>query len=129
MIELTEAAPNILVMTVKDKLTGGDIDAVVAKLKAMLAEFEKIGMVADLTEMDGMTAMAIIKDMAAEFRFIGQWSRFPKVAMIADPGWMEKLAATADAVLPQVELKTFAPGQREQAIAFVGTVECRKVAG
>lgn len=128
MIELAEAAPNVLVMTVKDKLTGGDIDTVVAKLKAMLAEFEKIGMVADLTDMEGMTAMAVVKDMAAEFRFIGQWSRFPKVAMIADRGWLEKLATTAGAVLPQVEMKTFGPGQREQAIAFVGTVECRKIA-
>ena len=82
MIELTEAAPNILVMTVKDKLTGDDIDAVVAKLKAMLAEYEKIGMVANFQDYVGGTTSHLHFDVQVFTRDGWLWVN-PYVTLIS----------------------------------------------
>lgn len=122
MLDIVPTRDNVMVVRAAGKLTGEDVERIVADTEIKLAEFEEIGVVADVTDMEGMTAEAVARDLASQFKFLGDWKRFPKVAVVAEPGWFEGLSRAMGAMLPQIEVRTFAPDQGEQALAFASTV-------
>lgn len=129
MLEFSRTESNVALVRVSGQITGADIERVVADVESLLAEYQEIGVVADMTGMEGMTAEAVAKDFAAQLKFLGDWKRFPKVAVIAEPGWFEGLAKTMGSILPQIEVKTYAPGEEEAALAFASTVRPDRIEG
>ena len=115
-----EAAPvdHIIVARAAGKLTKEDIQSFVREVDAKLARHEKIGIVTDVTELDGMTLSGMVEDFRAELKYLGRWHRFPKLAVIASAGFIKGAALTFGKIFPQVEVRAFEPGEREQAIAF-----------
>jgi hypothetical protein len=129
MLEFSQERGNVAVVTAKGQVTGEDVDRIVAFTETMLAEYQEIGVVGDMTGLESMTAEAVAKDFASQFKFLGDWKRFPKIAMISEPGWLEGLAKTVGAILPQIEVRTFTPAQREEALAFASSVRAERVEG
>ncbi len=122
MLEIKPTRDNVMVVKAAGKITGGDVERIVADTETKLAEFEEVGVVADMTELEGMTAEALAKDLASQLKFLGDWKRFPKVAVVAERGWFEGLSRTMGAMLPQIEVQTFAPDESEKALAFASSV-------
>lgn len=122
MLNIVPTRDNVMIVKASGKVTGEDVDRIVTDTETKLAQFEEIGVVADMTELEGMTAEAVAKDFASQFKFLGDWKRFPKVAVVAEPGWLAGLSRTMGAVLPQIEVRTFAPDEGEQALAFASEV-------
>lgn len=118
MITFEPAADHILAARAEGRLTRDDIQSFVQELDDKLAHHEKIGIVTDVTRLDGMTFAAVAEDFRAEMKYLGKWDRFPNMAMIATDGFLKSVAETFGAVLPQIELRVFAPHEREQAFAF-----------
>ena len=129
MLEFSRERDNVAVVKASGQITGADIDRIVADTESMLAEYEEIGLVADMTGLESMTAEAVAKDFASQFKFLGDWKRFPKAAVIAEPGWFEGLTKTIGAILPQVEVRTFAPEERDDALAFASSVAAVRIKG
>lgn len=122
MIAFEASADHVLATRAEGKLTREDIKAFVAELDARLARHERIGVVTDVTGLDGMTLAGVAEDLRAEVKYLGEWHRFPKVALIADEGMMKGLAETVGRFLPQVEVRVFPSAEREAAFAFAGEV-------
>ena len=127
MIQFSQTQGNVLVLRAGGTISGQDIDAAVTDVESMLADYEEIGVVADMTDLKAMTAQAVAKDFAAEFKFLGDWKRFPKIAVVADNDWLEGLAHAVGAILPQIEVKTFAPDDSEAALAFASSVRSDRI--
>ncbi|WMT88596.1 STAS/SEC14 domain-containing protein [Pelagibacterium sp. 26DY04] len=129
MLEFSQVRGNVALVKASGQITGDDIDRIVADTESLLSEYEEIGLIADMTGLESMTAEAIAKDFASQFKFLGDWKRFPKAAVIAEPGWFEGLARTMGAILPQIEVRTFAPEEREQALEFASGVKADRIKG
>jgi hypothetical protein len=118
MITFEPAADHVLAVRAEGKLTRDDIRAFVEELDAKLARHKKIGVVTDVTKLDGMTFAAFIEDLKSELKYLGKWDRFPNMALIATEGFLKTVAETFKKVLPQIDLRVFPPSEREQAFAF-----------
>lgn len=114
-----EAAPDhVLATRAQGRLTQDDISALVTEIDARFARHEKIGVVTDITGLEGMTLDAIFEDLRAEWKYLGDWDRFPKVALIADKGFLKSVASTVDKLIPQVDVAVFPSTERDKAFAF-----------
>lgn len=65
-----------------------------------------------------MTAEALVKDLRYAFGKFGELKRFPREAVVTDRGWVKALIGLADTFYPYTELRTFAPEEREAALAW-----------
>lgn len=123
MIDFEAAPDHVIAARAEGKLTSEDIDAFIAEIDARLARHERIGLVTDVTALEGMTLDGIVGDFRAQFKYFGQWHRFPKVALIANEGFLKGMGETMAHLVPQVEIRVFPPEQRDAALAFAGAVD------
>ena len=123
MITFDAAPDHVLAARAEGRLTKEDIQAFVDEIDARLARHEQIGIVTDVTGLDGMTFGGLVEDFRSEFRYLGQWHRFPKVALIADDGFLKGFAETIGPVVPQIEMRIFDPGHHDAAIAFAAEID------
>jgi hypothetical protein len=100
------------------RLTREDIRSIVHEIDAKLALHEKIGVVTDVTRLESITPGAMLEDLKSELQYLGKWNRFPKLALVADEGFLKSLATTIAGWLPSVELRVFPPDQMAEAVAF-----------
>lgn len=112
----------VLRVRLSGKLTEEDVEAIGKRIEAKLARYEKIGILADATGFEGMTAGAVLKDLQIQLGLLGDWHRFPKTALLVEEGALETFAEAAAAMMPQIELRTYAPFAADEALAFVSEV-------
>jgi len=118
MIAFDNVADHVVVARAGGELTRDDIRSFVNEIDARLKRHDKIGVVFEATEFDGMTLGAMAEDLRSEMAYLGAWDRFPNIALVAEEGFLKGAAETFGALLPQVEVETFEPEQRQAAIAF-----------
>jgi hypothetical protein len=112
---------HVLVFRAHGTVRKEDIDEFDRRIQEKLAEHERIGVVADIEEMEGMTVGAVMKDILAELKYLGDWHRFPRVAVVASGGFLKSTAEAVGKLLPQVEVQTFEPEEFERAVDFAGS--------
>jgi hypothetical protein len=122
MIEILPAPDHVLALRMARTITGEDFDRMVRDVEAKLQRHQKIGVYVDMVDMEDMTAEALAKDLRYDIAKIGEMHRFPREAVVTDKQWVRAFAKVADALVPQVELHTFAPGERDQAMAWASQV-------
>lgn len=127
MHEFLDIPGNVLAMKFTGTVTGDDVDAAVAAANSKLAQFEAIGVLADLQDMEGMTPEAVIKDIVSQFKLLGEWQRFPKMALVADNKALEAAAKAAGAILSQIEVRTFTRQTADEALDFASSVPEEKI--
>lgn len=118
MIEILAAPDNVVAMKATGTLDADDYDRVIALVEDKLKSHPEIGLVADVQGLHAMTPEALWKDLQYGFRRIGQWHRFPRCALVTDEGWLKALAGFWDPILPQIEMRVFAPGETARAIEW-----------
>lgn len=89
-----------------------------AEIESKLARNERIGVFADLTGFEDMTVDAAAKDFRYNLSRIGAWKRFPREAVVTDKQWMRILIKVVDPMLPQIEARSFAPSEKDAAMAW-----------
>jgi hypothetical protein len=114
----TPVPDHVFVFHARGTLQKGDIEQFDRQIQDKLARHDRIGVVADVEEMDGMTVGAVMKDIAADLKYLGDWLRFPRVAVVASDGFIKSAAETVGKLLPQIEVRTFKPAELEQAVDF-----------
>jgi hypothetical protein len=120
MIEVLPAPDHVVALRFFGELTGPDFDRVAAEIETRLARHARIGVVVDLTGFDGLTLEALAKDLRYNLAKLGEWKRFPREAVITDKAWVRTAVKAVDPLVPQVEVRTFQPGETEAALAWAG---------
>lgn len=70
-----------------------------------------------------MTAAAAAKDLRSSFGKIREWHRFPREAVVTDKQWIRAaMVQVVHPLVPQVEARCFAPGERVAALAWVSDI-------
>lgn len=111
---------HVLVVDARGTLQKADIERLDRQVQEKLARYERIGLVSNVEELEGMTLGAVMKDIATELKYLGDWHRFPRVAVLASGGFVKSAAEIFGKFLPQVQVRTFQPGELESAVEFAG---------
>ena len=114
---------HVLVFDARGTLEKSDIERFDRQIQEKLARYERIGVIANVEQLEGMTVGAVMKDIVAELKYLGDWHRFPRLAVLASGGFVKSAAEIVAKFLPQVQLRTFEPGELESAITFAGAFD------
>ena len=102
-----------------------DIKELDRQIQAKLARHERIGVVANVEDLQGMTFGAVMQDIAAELKYLGDWDKFPRMALVASGGFLKSAAQTVGKILPRIDVRTFEPAEIDQAVAFAASFDRR----
>jgi hypothetical protein len=125
MIEMLGAPDHVVAVRLSGRLTGGDMDELTAAIEAKLARHPRIGIVADLADMAGLSLEALAKDIRYNISKLGDWKRFPREAVITESSWVRAAMSALDPVVPHVEVRSFAPADRAAALTWAGAFDER----
>ena len=118
MIEILEAPDHVVAVRLSGRLSGNDMDELTGAVEAKLARHPRIGIVADLTPMAGLTLEALAKDIRYNISRLGDWKRFPREAVITDSAWVRAATEALDPIVLHVEVRPFAPADLDAAVAW-----------
>jgi SpoIIAA-like len=122
MLELLPAPDHVVALHMSGTLTAEDFDRAVVEIESKLDRHERIGVFVDMTGFEDMTAEAAAKDLRYSFGKIGEWHRFPREAVVTDKQWIRTLIQAVDPLVPQVEARSFAPSERDAAVAWASDI-------
>jgi len=122
MIEVLSAPDHVVALHASGSLTAGDYEAAIAEIEAKLGRHDKVGLFVDMTGFEDITGEGVMKNLQYSFGKIGEWRRFPREAIVTEKQWVKTLVEVVDPLLPQVEVRTFAPAEREQALAWAADI-------
>ncbi|HEX7855648.1 MAG TPA: STAS/SEC14 domain-containing protein [Sphingobium sp.] len=120
MIELLPAAGHVAAFKLSGTLVEDDLDKVITEVEGRLKQYEKVGIVADMTGFHDIGLRASLKDLRFSFGKVFEWHRFPREAVITDKQWIKTMCSMLDPVIPFVSVKTFSPEEAEAAFAWAG---------
>ncbi len=123
MITFLPAPDHVVAIKLSGTIAPADIASVAADLEDRLARHEKVSILADLTAFDDMTLAAAWKDARYGFGKLWELKRFPKEAIVVEEGWLGRSARLFAPIIPFVEIRTFAPAEREAALAWAADIE------
>ena len=122
MIDVLPSPDNVVAIHMRGTVTGDDYQRAAEALEAKLDRYEKLGVFVDMTGFDDLTPDAAEKDLHDNFRAQGERGRFAREAVITNKQWIRSLVTLMQPMFPEMEVRTFAPAEREEALAWVSDV-------
>ena len=113
MHEFIETPDDILALTVSGKITSHDLDAMIERLEQAFDRHEKVHVFVETR------SLGAIELRGRALPMFGKLHRFGRVAVVADQTWVQVATRIESAVLPGIGYRTFAPSERDEALAWV----------
>nr|WP_244630111.1 STAS/SEC14 domain-containing protein [Microvirga tunisiensis] len=105
-------------MRASGRIDRNDIERAIAAVEDALARQDRVALYAE-TAMTGMTPGAFARDLGYGLGKLRELHRFARAAVVTDQEWVRRIVQVQSHVLPQIELRTFAPGERDEALVWV----------
>lgn len=118
MLEISRTSEQVLDIRVAGMVTSEEVREIGKEIEDRLARHEKLGVVADITDLQDMTADAIAEDMKLELTVLDRLQRFPRMAVISDKQWVAAVMNLVARLLPTIEMRVFHPDNVAEARAF-----------
>jgi hypothetical protein len=119
MHEFIETSDDILALTVSGKITGDDLDAMIEQLEQAFDRHEKVHVFVETRSLDAIELRGLASYLGRALPMFGKLHRFGRVAVVADQTWVQVATRIESAVLPGIGYRTFAPSERDEALAWV----------
>lgn len=116
--ERLDAPGHVIAVRLTGKVTGADIAEYQKILDEKLAQDRRISLCVDFTGLADMNAEALTEGVKADFELLSHLGRFHRCALVSDKEWPAAMVRYIDPIFPVLELKVFAPEERETAIAW-----------
>lgn len=129
MFAFKQEKNNLLVVTLSGKVTAGEVTAFYDQFTPAIEAAEQVGLVIDLSGFDDMTAEAIRRDIPMELALLDQMGKLPKAAIITDKEFIGAAVEAVNPLIPMIDMRVFAPDQRQAAIAFASDLPEKKPQG
>jgi len=126
MIEILASPPHVAAYRFTDELTGANYDACIADLESRLAQFPRIAVVSDISDLHGLSLEVIGKDLRYALSKRGEYDRFARAAVVTDKRWLVAVTEMADRIMPHTTLRTFAPEERAIALDWAAELDPAK---
>lgn len=119
MIEVITTAGDVIAICVSGKIAGHDLDAIMDRLDAALAEHEKVHVFVETRGIEGIELSGLPAYMRRAMPLFGKLDRFGRVAVVADQAWVRFGTRLESAILPNINYRTYMPDERDEALAWV----------
>lgn len=97
MIQVKEPqAKNIVNVTIQDKVTKEEIDAIALRIRQTLTQYDKVRMYLEIPDFEGYSLKGFFEDLKQTGKHLND---FEKVAVVTDEGWIGKLGNISDLVI------------------------------
>ncbi len=116
---LTPPASHVVAAQFEGEITKSDVVETIGLVESALEASPRVNLFFDLTRLEGMTATAILNDLAYGLKSLGRLYRFQQIAVVTDSQRMEKLVSWEAWLFKSIEVKSFPSAEREQALAWV----------
>ncbi|MGS1017175.1 STAS/SEC14 domain-containing protein [Allosphingosinicella humi] len=114
-----ESADDVIALTVSEKLTGAELDAIMDQLEAKMARHEKVHIFVETRAIHGVELSGLPSYMARAMPLLGKLKHFGRVAVVADQAWVRVATRIESALLPFISYRVFLPEERDEALAWV----------
>ena len=116
---LKSPASHVVAVRLEGKVTKEDVAAVVAMVEEALERSERLNLLFDFTQTEGIEPTALLKDLAFGMKNLGRIYRFQQMAVITDNESMGKLVSLEDWLLKSVEVKRFPSQDTDKAFNWI----------
>ncbi len=118
MLEVLPAAAHVVAMRVSGRIDTDDIERGIAAVDEALAHQDRIALFVEIA-MSGMSPGALARDLGYGLRHLRELHRFARMAVVTEQDWVRRIVQIQGRVLPQIEIRTFALGERDEALTWV----------
>lgn len=118
---LKAPASHVVAVRLEGKVTADDVTGVVQLVEGALETSERVSLLFDLTQVEGIEPLALLKDLAAGLRNLGRMYRFQQMAVVTDNESLSKVVSWEDWLFRSIEIKRFTSAEREAALSWVET--------
>ena len=115
MLEVLPAPDTVVALRASGRIGKDDVERAIQAVEDALARQERIALYAGI-EIVGITPGAFARDLGYGVGKLGELRRFPRAAVVTSREWVRWIARVQDAVLPQIEIRTFPPAARDEAL-------------
>lgn len=119
MLEMIDTANDVIALRMAGKITGSDLDAVMARLESAMDRHNKVHVFVETNAIDAIEIAALPAHVARATPLFGKLSHFGRVAVVADQAWIRIASRIESAILPFISYRVFEPAQRDVALAWV----------
>jgi SpoIIAA-like len=95
-----------------------DIEKLATYIEDKLLKNKKLRIYIEVTKLEGTSLEALFKDLKLGIKY---FSDFDKKAVVTDKKWMKKVAAIADKIFPNIEVRCFSFEDKEKAMEWAKT--------
>jgi hypothetical protein len=118
MHKFLNSPDDVLAVELHGTITGEDLDAIMDRTDAILANHDKIHVYCETNGVEGIQLSAMPHHMSRAFPLFGKLDRFGRVAVVADQGWMRVGSRLESAMLPNISYRVCKPDERDEALAW-----------
>jgi SpoIIAA-like len=118
VLEVLPGAEHVVSMRVSGRIEKEDMERGIAAVEKALARQDRIALYAEVA-MSGMTPGAFARDLGYGLRHLGELRRFARMAVVTEHEWVRRIVQMQGRILPQMEVRTFTAGDRDEALTWV----------
>ncbi len=116
MIELIPTnADNLIGCRIDGKINTEDIERIANYIEDKFVKNKKLRIYVEVIKLEGISLEALFKDLKLGIK---HFSDFDKKAVVTDKEWMKKVAALADRIFPNIEVRCFSFEDQEKALEW-----------
>lgn len=119
MMEWFSSAEDVIALKIANKIKGSDLDTIMDRLDTAMAHHDKVHIFVETQSIDGIEISGLGSYMSRAIPLFGKLGRFGRVAVVADQAWVRTGTRLESALLPHISYRTYKPGQRDEAFAWV----------
>lgn len=119
MMDIIDSADDVIAVKVSDKISGEELDTIMNRLDDAMARHDKVHVFVETHSIDGIEVSGLGSYAMRALPLLGKLSRFGRVAVVADQGWIRAATKIESAVLPHISYRVFELEGRDEAFAWV----------
>src|SRR5574338_645928 len=118
MIEILESAKYLVAMKISGSITAEDISKAYKATEEKLKDNERISFFAEIDDSMAFTFEGLVKDLTEAVGQFGKLSKYYRAAIVTNKGWLGALARVEGLVFSSIDVRVFAPDERDKAFAW-----------
>lgn len=119
MLDFIPSPADVVALTVADRVTSADLDAIMDRLEAAMAAHDPVHMFVETRSLDAIELRGLGAHVARAMPLLGRLRGFGRIAVVSDQAWMRTATRVESALLPFVGYRVFKPDERDAALAWV----------
>lgn len=118
MIEVLGSPSQVAAFRISGVYEAEDYQEVIDTLEYKLVRQQRVPIYMDMLDLNYTTVQAAAKRVGYSVAKLGEWHRFPRIAVISNRAWITAITRIFSALIPRVEIRTFDASERNQAMEW-----------